>query len=516
MQLFLQKKRVLIVSALLIALFAALLREPEALEAFGAQKNTAFDASRAHEYSLTLELDVQTHTLLGDMRVSYYNAERAALPEAAFHLYANGYQTEPPMNALRYSPDGFEPGSTVLTAASVGGESVQPRYINGDMLVIVPFLKPLMPNRREIIELSFETRVPKNRMRFGYSDFGYNVTGAYPVAAVPVISYGGGAPPASPPSDIARISRQAASPRPRLSWPTHAYPEFGDPFYTSAARYNVTLTLPAEFTAACTGRVVGESNAGGKKTLTLEAPGAREFAFCASRAFIVERAKTKGVDVELYALSKTDPAVRKKALDAAKNAVAVFVNRFGPYPFSRLCVAESGLLDGGMEYPGLVLIDTTLFSSGYERYLEHIVVHEAAHQWWYALVGSEQYAEPWLDEALTEYSTSVYYGDHYGEEKRKQLFQLYESDMYIAHAPAMRGGGALSDYPDAVLYSRSVYAEGAKMYEALRAKMGDGAFFAALREYAEQNAYGLAKGQNLLEALARHGADLAIVERFLG
>ncbi len=498
-QLFLQKKRVLIVSALLFALFAAFLSEPEALEAFGSLELEAFDASGAHEYSLRMELDTQARVLSGTMRVSYYNTERAALPEAAFHLYANGYAKAPPVNSLRYTPEGFEPGSTVLTAAKVGGESVTPRYINGDMLVIVPFLKPLLPKQREVIELDFETRIPRNRMRFGYSAFGYNVTGAYPIAAVPSIAYS-----------------ESEARRPRLTWATHSYPAFGDPFYTSAAHYSVTLTVPSELTVACTGNVVSRSVLGDKTALTIEAPGAREFAFCASSAFVVERAQAQGVEIELYALNKTAPEVHKKALDAAKSAVEVYANRFGPHPFSRLCVAESGLLDGGMEYPGLILIDTTLFTPGYERYLEHIIVHEAAHQWWYALVGSEQYAEPWLDEALTEYSTSVYYGDRYGEDRRKELFQHFESDVYAAQAPALPGGGAISDYPNAALYSRSVYAEGAKMYDELRAQMGDGAFFAALREYAGQNAFGITKRHNLLEAFARHGADLAIVERFLG
>ncbi len=177
-QIFRQKERVIIVSALLFALFAAFLSEPEALEAFGALEAEVFDASGAHEYSLRMELDTQARVLYGTMRVSYYNTERAALPEAAFHLYANGYAKAPPMNSLRYTPEGFEPGSTVLTEAKVGGESVTPRYINGDMLVIVPFLKPLLPKQREVIELDFETRIPRNRMRFGYSALGYNVTGA--------------------------------------------------------------------------------------------------------------------------------------------------------------------------------------------------------------------------------------------------------------------------------------------------------------------------------------------------
>ncbi len=492
------RKHVLITSTLLIILFSALMHSPAAVETLGAIEAEAFDASRAHAYSLRVVLDERAHTFSGTVGVSYYNSERAAIKDAAFHLYANGYAAAAPMNPARYYPDGFEPGSTVLTEVTVGGERVTPRYINDDMLAVVPLLEPLFPGQRAQIELSFITRIPKNRTRFGHSTFGYNVTGAYPVAAVPKITYPENAK------------------RPKLSWATHDYPAFGDPFFSSAASYDVTLTIPAALVVACTGSVVSESLIGEQKTLTIEAKGAREFAFCASSAFVVERANASGVEVELYALSTTEPASRKKALDAAKNAISVFSSRFGPHPFARLCVAESGMLDGGMEYPGLILIDTTLFMPGYERHLEYIVVHEAAHQWWYALVGSEQYTEPWLDEALTEYSARVYFGDVYGETRRKELFRLFENDAYSSQSPALPGGGALSDYPDAVLYSRSVYAGGAKMYEELRSQMGDGPFFAALREYAARYAYGLTNKQALFDILKRHGGDLGIVERFLG
>jgi aminopeptidase N len=49
---------------------------------------------------------------------------------------------------------------------------------------------------------------------------------------------------------------------------------------------------------------------------------------------------------------------------------------------------------GGMEYPELVFAYPS----------EVAVVHEIAHQWWYGLVGDDQYHEPWLDESFATYS----------------------------------------------------------------------------------------------------------------
>jgi aminopeptidase N len=47
-----------------------------------------------------------------------------------------------------------------------------------------------------------------------------------------------------------------------------------------------------------------------------------------------------------------------------------------------------------MEYPELV-ISPAQFG---------ILGHEIAHQWWYAIIGNDEYAEPWLDESFANYS----------------------------------------------------------------------------------------------------------------
>ena len=31
------------------------------------------------------------------------------------------------------------------------------------------------------------------------------------------------------------------------------------------------------------------------------------------------------------------------------------------------------------------------------------------HQWWYGVVGNDQYNNAWLDEGLTDYSTALFY-----------------------------------------------------------------------------------------------------------
>jgi len=47
--------------------------------------------------------------------------------------------------------------------------------------------------------------------------------------------------------------------------------------------------------------------------------------------------------------------------------------------------------------------------------IESVVAHEVGHQWFYNVVGSDQINEPWLDEAVDQYVTGLYFLDAYGK-----------------------------------------------------------------------------------------------------
>ena len=89
------------------------------------------------------------------------------------------------------------------------------------------------------------------------------------------------------------------------------------------------------------------------------------------------------------ATSASSPA----ALRRAANAFRKMQRWYGGYdlPISRSCSAIFPF--GGSEYPGLV------FSTPDNA----TIAHEVAHQWFYGLVGSDQYRDPLLDESITAF-----------------------------------------------------------------------------------------------------------------
>ena len=55
---------------------------------------------------------------------------------------------------------------------------------------------------------------------------------------------------------------------------------------------------------------------------------------------------------------------------------------------------------GGMEYPTVIFTNPVRLT----------VSHELAHQWWYGIVGDDEYAEPWLDESFATWSQYLPFG----------------------------------------------------------------------------------------------------------
>jgi len=126
-----------------------------------------------------------------------------------------------------------------------------------------------------------------------------------------------------------------------------------------------------------------------------------------------------------------------------------------------------------------------------------------AHQWWFGLVGSDQVTHPWLDEALTQYSTMLYYERAYSAERAARIRYV---EFEQVHQGLIRRGrdlpiGLPADEYAPGLYWDVVYDKGALYFHALRERTGDDAFFRILRTYYERHRYGIATPETFLDAV---------------
>ena len=173
---------------------------------------------------------------------------------------------------------------------------------------------------------------------------------------------------------------------------------------------------------------------------------------------------------------------------AARNARSLdeLAARFGEYPYPRLTIGVTTGLTGGIEFPTHIFL-----GSGVATF--HLV-HEVAHQWFYALVGNDQFRDPWLDEGLAKYA-----------EARVEGQLAYHRGRALPAAGRGRLGEPMAYWAriGGSGYYVSVYIGG---LQAL-AKYGDrvggyGPLDCALRRYVRDRAYAVARPADLLAALA--------------
>ena len=214
-------------------------------------------------------------------------------------------------------------------------------------------------------------------------------------------------------------------------WNIDPYLTTGDPFYFDMAYYNFFIESPNGMVIAATGNLEEKLNKGATTWYHFNPVyPVREVTFAASRYFEVQSKIVSGVNLSTYFLPKDAYLWDTYALDHVEDAVILFNDSFGIYPYPTLNIVEEYTDFGGMEYPNQVYISESISDWGYplniERmFLEKIIVHETCHQWWYNLVGNDEVDVGFLDEGLVCWSTD-YYGEYYYGD-----WEYFQNSQYI-------------------------------------------------------------------------------------
>jgi aminopeptidase N len=137
------------------------------------------------------------------------------------------------------------------------------------------------------------------------------------------------------------------------------------------------------------------------------------------------------------------------------------------------------------------------------------------------MVGNDQLDEPWLDEALTQYTSLLYVEERYGASAAERMLErrfegpyrrLSESEQEIAVGLPVE---AFSEE----LYGAIVYGKGPLFFQALREQVGDEAFVQILRAYYDRFRYAIAYPQDfmaLAEQVSGQDLDPLYAEYILG
>ena len=414
-------------------------------------------------YQIQAEYSPSTHVIRGSMKLNYLNQTGETLESLSLHLYPNAFASEDtvpfPQDWMELAyPNGFNTGGIEAANIRVNGKEAQTSLEENNQILNVKIPR-LGKNRSVKLEMDFTLTLPNSSGRFGYTDSGVNLGNWYPI----VCGYDGG-------------------------FVKNPYYATGDPFFSETALYEVSITLPQEYTLATTGVITQKDQSNALKTVwNIKADNVRDFAcvFSADYKLLSEQVG----DTIVYSYF-TDEETGKKALEFAVNSMKIFNELYGVYPYPQYTVAESDFFIGGMEFPNIVFINKQFYKLQNLLTLEHVVVHETAHQWWYGVVGNNQVSEAFIDEGLAEYSTMVYYKKTKAPEDYRTYFNYYISNNYRFAMAELRQrynelnmsiNKPVNEFEDDLAYETMVYTKTALMLDTLNQQMGDEAFFKALQ-----------------------------------
>lgn len=396
-----------------------------------------------YEIDARLKLDERSHPSIIEGRelLTWLNDSLDPIPELQFHLYLNAFKNQRSTffreSGGQLRGDRFAPGEwgwiDIKELKIAGGEDltsriefIQPDDGNKDdrTVIRVPLSRPLRPSEIITLEIVFESRLPRVFARTGYWSSFAMVGQWFPKIGV----------------------WESAGERRRetAGWNCHQF-HANSEFYADFGAYDVRITVPAAYKdkIGATGELRSEtSNQDGTVTYNFYQADVHDFAWTVDTSYVKvtrpfkadewvkpeeigewsrrlglppEQVWLKDIDVTLL-IQPEHQAQIDRHFRAAFNAIKYFGLWYGAYPYQTLTIVDPPYnADGaeGMEYPTLITAGTRWWA-GRDQNPEAVIIHEYGHQYWYGLVATNEFEEPWLDEGFNTYSTGKVLGTAYG------------------------------------------------------------------------------------------------------
>ncbi len=423
-------------------------------------------------YDLTLELDESGESFEARAKVTLRNGSEDPWPTLLFRLY--------PASPLLFG------GNIEIEYVTVSGIAVEgTRRLADQTALEVPLSNPIAPGKTVSVEIAYRAQL---------ADLTQNSEGVYGIFAraehsVTLASW----------FPLLAVWDEVAD-----SWYEVPVLGQGDAVFSDSALIQATLSAPERYRLAASGLIVDEQSAEGRTRYRVVTGPSRDLTLVWVEGYEVEEAEVDGTLLRHW-YRTGDEAGAEIAFVAAREALPLYNETFGPYPFEELDLVEIPLNGaGGVEYPQLYLLDEFLYEdSNNHEFLAFASAHEMAHQWWYYVVGNDVNAAPWQDEALTNWSAVFWLEQARGADVASSYVRSYE--QAVDNFESQQGEEAVGEPLDAfrerdAAYGTIVYLKGTLFFEALRERIGDDAFFAALRAYYADHRFQIARPAQLLDA----------------
>jgi hypothetical protein len=361
---------------------------------------------RNANYSIDAELDPVRRLLSGREVITWRNISRTPTSELRLHLYYNAWRSsestwmrERRMAGLLESPDTIPQEDWAyidVTAIRLLGAGAAPpidltahaRFIAPDdenprdqTMLTVPLPEAVGPEGTVNLAVEWTLHVPRTFARTGAIGNFFFFAQWFPKVAV----Y-------------------------RDGWTSHQF-HGATEFFSDYGVYDVRLTVPRGWVVGATGQPQpGPAAREGSTLHRYVQPDVHDFAWVTSPDLVERRArfddrKLPAVEMRLLLLPEhVDQADRH--FTATRAVLKHYGDWFGAYPYGHITIVDPAWQSGagGMEYPTLFTAGTRWWAPRGGTQPESVTVHEAGHQFWYGLVGNNEFEHAWLDEGFNQFS----------------------------------------------------------------------------------------------------------------
>lgn len=364
-------------------------------------------SARNANYDIQVALDPRQKTLDGREVLTWRNETDAPATELWFHLYYNAWKNTQSTwlkeDSLRGARAKVRPEDwSYIDVSSVRVLPEAPfdaadltsakRFASPDdgnpedqTVLIVPLPRPVGPKETIKVEVVFHSKIPRTFARTGYRGNYFFIAQWFPKVGV----Y-----------------------QPDGKWNCHQF-HAATEFFSDYGVYDVRMTVPRGYVLGATGVLKQKTeNPEGTTTYEYFQEDVHDFAWTASERYLERTARFEepGLPpVEMRLLLQPEHSSQaERHFAATRAALKHYGTWYGAYPYGHITIVDPAYDSGagGMEYP-------TLFTAG-SRWLnpegggspEGVTVHEAGHQFWYGIVGNNEFEDAWLDEGFNTFSTA--------------------------------------------------------------------------------------------------------------
>ncbi len=436
-------------------------------------------------YDVDIHLDVRQHTVQVRQRVVWTNLGPAPTREVQFNAHAR-YTIGDDLGLLaktsellRMSPSesmSFDgPALTMRQIMLLGGPQGQELDYHypekNPTALVVPLDREVAPGQSVTLELDFSLKLPPKKGRWGQWE---EITTL--AQWLPVVAYYGA---------------KGWEPAPFIPW--------HQPYFNEAGHYSVRLKVGADQRVAATAPVQSRREVDeGWQLLEFEPVCVRDFTIVCSNRFSEWRSNVEGIEVCCLA-PREHEFYAQLLLRTVCEAIPIYNRWFGKYPYKQFTIVESFFGWNGNECGCIVMIDDRIFKSPHlaRNYPAYLIQHELCHQWWYNVVGTNGYAETWMDEGLATYFSHRLANDKIGANNPILVYpegmmgflpNIHRDDLrnYGMYAAWARGDAnptvqPIPDYKHLNNLMSATYDRGSKVVGQIEERMGSEAFLDFMR-----------------------------------